>query len=73
MQIPELLAQLKFVCHAHSNALKPSKTVDSTVFLLKYKFELKCIGLVNTYRLTQKKVCHAHSNAHNASICLLPT
>jgi len=27
------------------------------------KFYLKCISLVNTYRLTQKKICHAHFNA----------
>jgi len=31
------------------NAHKPHKTV------LEYKFYLKCIGLINTYRLTQKK------------------
>jgi len=25
---------------------------------------MKCIGLLNTYRLTQKKGCQVHSNAH---------
>jgi len=66
VQIPELLTQRKFVsamCHAHSNAHKPPKTVAPTVLVLEYKFLLKCIVLVNTYPLTQNKVCHAHSNA----------
>jgi len=31
--------------------------------MLDKKFQLKCIGLVNTYRLIQKKIYHAHSNA----------
>jgi len=45
------------------------------IFMLDKKFSLKCIGLVNTYRLIQKKFhqylsidlkksLHAHSNAH---------
>jgi len=37
MQIPELLTQRKFVsamCHAHSNAHKPPKTVAPTVLML---------------------------------------
>jgi len=37
MQIPEIPAQRKFVstmCHAHSNAHKPPKTVAPTVFML---------------------------------------
>jgi len=64
MQIP---VQRKFVsagCHAHSNAHKPPKTGAPTVLMLEYIFILKCIVLVNTYRLTQKKVCHAHFNDH---------
>jgi len=32
--------------------------------VLEQKFLLKCIVLINTYRLTQKRVCHAHLNAH---------
>jgi len=38
MQIPELLAQRKFVptgCHAHSNAQKPPKAVAPTILMLK--------------------------------------
>jgi len=41
LQIPELLTQGKFVsamCHGHSNAHKPPKTVASTVLMLEYKF-----------------------------------
>jgi len=41
MQIPEIPAQRKFVsakCHAHSNALKPPKTVPPTVLMLEEKF-----------------------------------
>jgi len=41
MQISELLTQPKFVsamCHAHSNANKPPKTVAPTVLMLEYKF-----------------------------------
>jgi len=37
LQIPELLTQRKFVsamCHAHSNAYKPPKTVAPTVLML---------------------------------------
>jgi len=37
MQIPEIPAQRKFVstmCHAHSNAHKPPKTVAPTVLML---------------------------------------
>jgi len=37
VQIPELLTQRKFVsaiCHAHSNAHKPPKTVAPTVLML---------------------------------------
>jgi len=56
MQIPELLTQRMFV---FSNAHKPPKTVAPTVLIL----ELKCIVLINTYRLTQKKVCHAPSKS----------
>jgi len=39
VQIPELLAQPKFVlgCHAHSNANKPPKTVAPTVLMLEQK------------------------------------
>jgi len=47
IQVPEFLAQRKFVSpgyHTHSNAHKPPKTVAP-----------KCIVLINTYRLTQKK------------------
>jgi len=57
MQIPEIPAQRKFVsaeCHAHSNAHKPPKTVAPTVLMLELKCKLKCIVLVNTYRLTKK-------------------
>jgi len=57
MQVPEIPAQRKFVsamCHAHSNAHKPFKTVAPTVLMLEFKFYLKCIVLINTYRLTQK-------------------
>jgi len=64
MPIPEIPAQRKFVsemCHAHSNAHKPPKPVAPAFFVLDTKFELKCIGLVNTYRLF-----HVRSNAHNA-------
>jgi len=56
MQIPEISAQRKFVSaeyHAHSNAHKPPKPVAPTIFMLDKKFKLKCIGLVNTYRLIQ--------------------
>jgi len=59
VQIPELLTQCKFVsaqCHAHSNAHKPPKTVAPTVLMLDKKFQLKCIGLVNTYRLIKKNL-----------------
>jgi len=41
VQIPELLTLRKFVsaeCHAHSNALKPPKTMAPTVLMLEYKF-----------------------------------
>jgi len=41
MQMPELLTQRKFVsamCHAHSNAHKPPKTVAPTALMLGYKF-----------------------------------
>jgi len=41
MQIPEVSAQRKFVsemCHAHSNAHEPPKTVALTVLMLEYKF-----------------------------------
>jgi len=68
MQIPEISAHRKFVsagCHAHSNAHKPPKTVAYIVLMLEYKFYLKCIVLIRTYRLTQKLVCHAHFNANN--------
>jgi len=37
MQIPEIPAQRKFfsaMCHAHSNAHKPAKTVAPTVLML---------------------------------------
>jgi len=40
-EIPELLTQRKFVsamCHAHSNAHKPPKTVAHTVLMLDRKF-----------------------------------
>jgi len=40
MQIPELLAQLKYVlagCHGHSNAHKPPKTFSPTVLMLEQK------------------------------------
>jgi len=50
--------QRKFVsagCHTHSNTHKPPKTAASTVLMLEQKFLLKCIGLINTYRLTQKQ------------------
>jgi len=53
MQIPEIPALRKFVsetCHAH----KPTKPVAPTIFMLGTKFKLKCIGLVNTYRLIKK-------------------
>jgi len=57
MQIPEIPALHKFVsetCHAHSNAHNPTKPVAPTIFMLGTKFKLKCIGLVNTYRLIKK-------------------
>jgi len=41
MQIPEIPAQRKFVsamCHAHSDAYKPLKTVAPTVLVLEQKF-----------------------------------
>jgi len=37
------------------------------------QFSLKCIDLVNTYRLIKKNVCHAHSNAHKPPKPLAPT
>jgi len=40
MQIPELLAQRKFVlarCHTHSYAHKPPKSAAPTVLMLEYK------------------------------------
>jgi len=47
MQIPELLAQLKYVlagCHGHSNAHKPPKTFSPTVLMLEQKIltEMYC-------------------------------
>jgi len=41
MQIPKLLTQRKFgsaMCHAHSYAYKPPKTVAPTILILEYKF-----------------------------------
>jgi len=43
------------VCHAYFNAHKPPKPVTPTIFMLDKKFYLKCIGLVNNYRLIQNK------------------
>jgi len=40
-------------CHAPFNAHKPPKPVTPTIFVLDKKFKLKCIVLINTYRLTQ--------------------
>jgi len=45
----------KKVCYAHFTTHKPPKPVTLTIFMLDKKFYLKCIGLVNTYRLIQKK------------------
>jgi len=61
------------VCHAQSNAHKPPTTVGPTVLMLDTKFLLKCIGLVNTYRVIKKLVCHAHSNAHKPTKPVAPT
>jgi len=41
MQIPEISAQRKFVsalCHAHSNAHKPTKPMATTIFMLYTQF-----------------------------------
>jgi len=56
MQIPDLLAQFVSSFHAHSNTHKPPKSVVRSVFMVENNFQLKCIGLVNTYRLTKKKI-----------------
>jgi len=62
--IGEFLAQRKFVsagCHAHSNA----HNVAPTVFILVTKFKLKCIVIINTYRLTKKKNLRHPQTDHN--------
>jgi len=61
MQIPELLAQRKFVCHAHSNAHKPPKTVAPSV-LMRELTEMYCSH--QYLSIDPKKVCQAHFNAH---------
>jgi len=59
-------------CHARSNAHKPTKPLAPTIFILDKHFQLKCIVLINTYRLkkcivlintyrlTQKKWSHQY-------------
>jgi len=68
MHIPGLITQRKFVsamCHAHSDAHTPPKPVAPTIFMLEKnvtemywsrQYLSKCVGLVNTYRLIQKKI-----------------
>jgi len=57
--VPEVFNFYKLSIYAQSKAHNPP-----TVFMLAYKFEQKCIGFVNTYRLMYVQEKFALSNAH---------